>query len=174
MKKSANHSLFWGIILILLGILFTLNTFWDISIPVFRIVFSLFLIGLGLVLILGRFGFRRGDNSTIFSESRISYNPSEKSYGCIFGKLDLDLTTIDPNSNNEIEIFCNFGEVNVNISKDAGFMLETSTVFGETKIPEKEYNFGTGKYQSSNYSPDQPYLLLKTRVVFGTLRVHLV
>lgn len=172
MSKNSYNAAFWGIILIVLGIIFSLKTFWNINVPVFRIIISLILIGLGVVLILGRFGFRRGDNSTIFSESRIPYNPSEKSYGCIFGKLDLDLTTVDPGVNKEIEVFCTFGEVNVNIRRDSKFVIESNTSFGETRIPDKEYNFGFGKYQSPGFSPDEPHLLLKTRVVFGSLKIY--
>ncbi len=174
MSKQARNTALWGLVLIIVGILFILRTFWGIHFPVFRVVISLILIGIGIVLIMGRFGFRRGDNSTVFSESRISYNPSEKSYGCIFGKLSLDLTTIDPNVKKEIEVFCTFGEVIINVGKDAKLMIESSTTFGETKIPGKEYNFGSGKYQSPNYSPDEPYLLLKTKVVFGSMKVYTV
>ena len=174
MNKQARNTAIWGLVLIIIGLLFFLRTLWGIHFPIFRVIISLLLIGIGIVLIMGRFGFRRGDNYTIFSESRISYNPSEKSYGCIFGKLDLDLTTVDPNKQKEIEVLCTFGEVNVNIRKDVGFLIESNTTFGETKIPDKEYNFGSGRYQSPDYSPEKPYLLIKTKVVFGSLKVHLI
>lgn len=172
MSKQARNTALWGLVLIIVGLLFILRTLWGIHFPIFRVLISLVLIGLGIVLIMGRFGFRRGDNSTIFSESKIAYNPSENSYGCVFGKLDLDLTTVDPNAQKEIEVFCTFGEVNLNLNKDAKFLIQSKTSFGETKIPDKEYNFGSGQYQSPNYSPDQPYLLLKTKVVFGSLKVY--
>jgi len=173
MSKRFNNPVFWGILLIVLGILFSLRSLWGIHIPVFRIIIALFLIRLGIVLVMGRFGFRRGDNFTIFSELKIIYNPAEKSYGCIFGKLDLDLTTIDPSLQKEIDVLCTFGEVNINVSKDAKLMIVSNTLFGETKIPDnREYNFGSGKYQSVNFSPDHPYLLLKTKCVFGSVKVY--
>ncbi len=173
MSKRISSPALWGSLLVIFGIILILRNLLDIHFPVFKILIALVLIGIGIVLIMGRFGFRRGENSTIFSESKLSYNPSENSYGCFFGKLDLDLTTVDPAIQKEIELLCTFGEVNVNISKDSRLVIESNTTFGETKIPDnREYNFGSGKYQSPNYSPDQPYLLLKTRCVFGSLKIY--
>jgi len=175
MSKRISSPAFWGTLLIIIGIIFVLRNLFDIHFPVFRVLISLFLIGIGIVLIMGRFGFRRGENSTIFSESRLSYNPSEKSYGCIMGKLDLDLTTVDPSAQKEIEVICTMGEVNINVSKDVRLVIKSNTTLGETRFPDsKEYNFGEGSYESPNIESGQPYLLLKVRVILGNLKVYTV
>lgn len=175
MSKNVHNPVLWGLVLIVIGVLFSLRSIWDIHFPVFRVLIALALIIIGIRLVMGRFGFRRGENSTIFSESRLSYNPSENSYGCIFGQLDLDLTTVDPSVQKEIEVFCTFGQVRINVSKDSRLLIKSSTTFGETKLPDnREYNFGPGTYESPDLSSGQSCLQLNTKVIFGSLKVYTI
>jgi len=175
MSKKGSNPFVWGIILIVIGILFTMRSLWDINFPVFRVALSLFLIGLGVIMVMGRFGLRRGENSTILSDSQLSYSPSESNYGCILGKLELDLTTVDPTVQKEIEIMCTLGEIRINVSKDTRLMIKSNTTLGETRFPNNtEYNFGTGTYESPDLDSGQPYLMLKCRNVLGNMKIYTV
>ena len=108
---------FWGALLILIGLALILRFVFNIDFPVVKVLFALFFIYLGLRILFGSFGLFRietGPNDVLFSEKEFIQPEHNKEYNIVFGKGNFDFTKIDLSQ----------GSVNVKIG----------TVFGASLI----------------------------------------
>ena len=81
---------FWGIVLILTGILIIIKYLFNIQIPVFRILIAALFIYLGIRMLMGNYGFghwRNYGNSSAFTNNEFTYSPNQNNYNCVFGRL---------------------------------------------------------------------------------------
>jgi len=176
-------NMFWGVFFVVLGILMLLNYVFGLHLPVFRILFAVFIIYLGIKMLFGSFGFEARkittDYQAVFSKSKFVY-PSQDSkessndYQTVFGNSELDLTTIDLTKGNEkIEIDNVFGQTKLYLKKETPFKIESSVVFGQISLPDKQMSsVGDWSYQSENFSKDKNHLLILADVVFGQLVIE--
>lgn len=175
MKMGAG--LFWGLILILIGIGIVIRVVFNIDFPVIKFLVAFFFIFIGIKILVGNFDFRRGnmnENTTIFGESKVvGIEGDHKEYNVIFGSSVIDLRDIDlSEGSKEIEINTVFGGTVLKIDDKTPVKIKAEAVFGNAELPNgNTATFGTNRYESESFSKDSSYLYVKVDVVFGSLKV---
>lgn len=174
MKMGAG--LFWGALLLILGIALIIKVIFNIDFPVFKVLIGAFFIILGLKIMFGRVLIpegRIGPYDTMFSE-RVYDNPeSDKEYNVIFGKGVYDFTDADL-SNGDVHVKINtvFGGSLIRITDGMPVTIEADAVFAGAELPDGNTAvFGTSRYESDSYRADTAALHIKIGVVFGGVQV---
>jgi len=168
--------LFWGALLLLLGIALIIKVVFNVDFPVFKIVIGVFFILIGLKVIFGRVLIpegKIGPNETIFSERVYESPESGKEYSVVFGKGVYDFTNVDLSKGDfNVEINTVFGGSVIKISDDIPVKIQADAVFAGAELPDGNTAvFGSTYYNSANYSSDSASLNIKMSVVFGGTQV---
>ncbi|MBC8385639.1 MAG: hypothetical protein H8E57_09010 [Candidatus Cloacimonetes bacterium] len=166
-------SLFWGILLVLLGLSVILKAFFKIDIPVFRTIFAVIIIYWGVKMLFGGFHFKTDNNTVMFNSSRMSSKGQNDEYNIIFGSSEIDLTTIDV-AEKSVYARANvvFGSGVIYIDPQVPTIIRVSTVFAESKLPGRTVSFfGDYVYRSADFSKADNHLTLKIDVVFGSVLI---
>jgi len=96
MKMGAG--LFWGALLLVIGIALIIKVVFNIDFPVFKILVGVFFIFLGIKVLFGRVLIpegKIGPEETIFNERVYEHTENGKEYSVIFGKGEYDFTDVD-------------------------------------------------------------------------------
>ncbi|MEE4196305.1 MAG: LiaF domain-containing protein [Bacteroidales bacterium] len=169
--------LFWGILLILIGLGIVIRVVFNIDFPLIKFIVAFFFIFLGIKLLVGDFNFGKGDTNeetTIFSESNIhGLDEDFKEYNIIFGSSVIDLRDIDlSNGSREIKINTIFGSSVVKIDEKTPVKVKADAAFASAKLPNgNTAAFGTGHYENDHFKKDSSHLYIKGDVVFGSLEI---
>jgi hypothetical protein len=175
MKMSS--SIFWGIILILIGLSLILKVVFHVDFPFFKFLFAFFLIYLGIRIFIGK-DFRvfsdAGDEQTVvFSQRTITQVESGKEYNVIFGNGIFDLRNFEYSRDEEVNIKMNtiFGNTEVLINDSIPLEIKAHTVFAGCKMPDGNTTaFGESEYNSMGYH-QPPNLRIEANTVFGGFQV---
>lgn len=164
--------LFWGVVLVIFGLTIVIKAVFKIDIPIFRIVFALVIIYLGLKMLFGGFGIHKG-TSVIFHEAKLRSSGKNGEYNVIFGASDIDLTNIDISKESVFtEVNVVFGSSTVYIDENIPAVIKISTVFADSKLPKGNAGFfGDYVYKTENFIEDENCLTLEVDVVFGSVRI---
>ena len=174
MKMGAG--LFWGALLLVLGITLIIKVVFNVDFPVFKILVGVFFIFIGIKILFGRVLIpegKIGPNETIFSE-RVYDGPEDgKEYSVIFGKGVYDFTRTDLSKGNvHVEINTVFGGTVIKVREDMPYRIEADAVFAGAELPGGNTAvFGSSKYSSENFRSDSAALYIKVGVVFGGVQV---
>lgn len=174
MKMGAG--LFWGALLLILGIVLIIKVVFNIDFPIFKVLVGIFFIFLGIKVLFGRVLIpegKIGPEETIFGE-RVYDSPERgKEYSVIFGKGVYDFTDVDLSEGNfEAKINTVFGGSVIRIREDMPVRIDADAVFAGAELPGGNTAvFGTANYTSDNYSPDSASLHIRIGVVFGGVQV---
>ncbi len=122
--------LFWGILIILIGVSLILKGF-NISFPIFKIFIAIIIILLGVKLLIGGWG-----NTKNKEAPTKLYNATEHEYNAIFAAQKLDLTNIEPDAS-PLEINAVFGSFVVELPDDINFDFSTTAFCGSIDLPKK-------------------------------------
>lgn len=168
--------LFWGTILVLIGLSIILKVVFDINIPVVRILFACLLIFWGVKLIMG-ISFKKERSSTVvFSEENVKYDKEKKEYNTIFGKATIDLSDMtgqDTLSKTAINVI--FGSADILINDARPVRIKASSAFGAINFPDETViSFGDRIYKTSAYKENQAYTEVELNVVFGSANIRRV
>jgi len=169
-----SSAVFWGVIVILVGLSIILKAVFGIHIPFVRIIFGFIFIYWGVRMITGgAFGFSRG-NSAIFNQAHMNYDESQRDYDIIFGNGTVDLFKMEANQTNKrIEVNVVFGNGTVILNDSIPTLVEMNSVFGAATSPDKTVNaIGKTTFTTSAYKANEPYVFIKASVVFGKLDVQ--
>lgn len=177
----------WGLVFITIGILMLVNYVFGIHLPIFRVLFSLFVIYLGLNMLFGAFNLKvhrlASDDAAIFSSSTFQFDLTDgnkrdsssydKEFKTVFGEGTLDLSDVQiGQSDVDLSVKTVFGQTLVYLKKGTPFRVHTKTVFGNTELPGKNQSvIGKFNYQSENLRDQDPALNIDAEVVFGSLVV---
>jgi len=170
--------LFWGILLMLIGLGIVIRVVFNINFPVVKFVIAFFFIFIGIKLLIGNFSVwdERGDeNTTIFSESRIDGLEEDfKEYNVIFGSSIIDLRDVDlSKGSKEIKINTIFGGTVLKIDENTPYKIKADAAFGNAKLPNANTAaFGTGRYESETFRKDTNHIYIKGDVVFGSFEIR--
>ena len=168
--------LFWGGMLILLGIVLIIKVVFNIDFPVFKVMVGLFFIFLGLKFLFGRVLIPHGTvkpEDTIFSEQLYTAPETGKEYNVIFGRGVYDFTDADLSEGDvRVKINTVFGGSLVKISKDMPVEIKADAVFAGAELPDGNTAvFGSSRYMSDTYRSDSTALYIEIGVVFGGVQV---
>ncbi|MCF7792543.1 MAG: hypothetical protein K9N09_01295 [Candidatus Cloacimonetes bacterium] len=160
---------FWGLVLVLLGLSMIIKIVFKIDLPIIRIVFAVILIYWGLKLLFGLSFSIKKDNDVVFNNADIEHVQAGKEYNVIFGKSNIDLRDFDlQNETAKVEINVIFGNGVIYLNPDIPARIKIDAVFAEAKLPKKTVSvFGDFIYDTPGYVEGEPYLLLNVDVVFG-------
>lgn len=170
---------FWGALLIFIGLALIIRFVFNIDFPVFRVIFACVFIYLGIRILMGSFGssssfeFKSGPNDVLFGE-REFYGPQhQREYNVIFGKGVFDFTDVDLSDGNvHVKIGTVFGGSEVIIDRDMPVRIEADAVFSGAEMPDgSSAVFGSSSYQSDSFNLDSNYLKIKLDVVFGGVQI---
>lgn len=167
--------LFWGLILVLIGISVIIKAVFKIDIPIVRLIFALILIYFGLKMLLG--GFRIGTERTIiFQEAELKAGARDSEYNIIFGSGEINISDLKLEDRIiRIEADIIFGSGKVLLPAGIPVIVKTSTVFGQCRLPDAQTSaFGDRTYRSPGIDTSQPYLILELDVVFGSAEIIII
>jgi hypothetical protein len=171
MKMSS--SIFWGIILILIGLSLILRVVFHIDFPFFKFLFAFFLIYLGIRVFIGKdfrlFSDAGDEHSVVFSQRTITHVENGKEYNVIFGNGIFDLRNFQDSTDEKTEIKLNtvFGSSEVLVSDSMAVEIKAHTVFAGSKMPDGNTTaFGESEYSTTG-NGQLPNLRIESNTVFG-------
>jgi len=166
-------SMFWGILLVVFGILLILNIVFRIPLQVGKILLALLFFYLGLRLLLGS-SFRRRRVVTVLEDRQVeNARPGDK-YDIVFGRGDIDLTrTVLSDRTVPVELNTVFGASVVTISAQTPIRIVASSAFGSVRLPDGNVTaFGEYTWNSPNCDETRPHILFRVASVFGSVRIN--
>jgi predicted membrane protein len=171
-------SIFWGVLLIVIGLSLVIKIVFNIDFPIFKIIFAFIFIYIGLKILLGHsfrpFQEKKTDTEVIFGESSFDNVEHGKEYNVIFSKGNFDLRNIPLNETGPTKIKINtvFGGARVIIDKNKPIRIKADAVFSGAQMPNGNSTaFGSTVYSSDSLDFSKPYLDVKADVVFGGLEI---
>ena len=168
-----SSAVFWGVIIILIGLSIILREVFHVHFPLLGVFFGLLLIYWGVKVIVGGFNRGWGSNNVVFSESKIEDNEGKREYNVVFGSTSVDLFKMQiPTSDQRMEMNVVFGSGKLIINDSIPMRIEMNTVFGSIQAPDRNKGgFGTTHYTTSAYKEGQPSVQLETNAVFGSIQI---
>ncbi len=167
---------FWGALLIVIGIALIIRFVFNIDFPVFKVIFAFFFIYIGFKILFGSFSlfrFETGSNDVIFNEKAFYQPEHNKEYNVVFGKGVFDFTDLDLSQGNvNVKIGTVFGASEIRIARDMPVRIEADAVFSGAELPGGNTAvFGSSSYESETFNPDTNHLKIKLDVVFAGVQV---
>ena len=164
--------LFWGLILIVIGLSIIFRIFFDIN--VFRIVIAIVFILIGIKILIGRpvFHSTESENDVFFGEKMISSMPEDgMTYNTIFGKTIYDFRDINMvDQDTRISVSTVFGSTDILLPPSVPVKIKADAAFAEAKMPNNNtVAFGSITYVSDNVTDTTLVLQIDAHVVFGAL-----
>ena len=97
MDTIVYSKVFWGVVVLLIGISIIAQAVFKINLPVFKIVFGLILLYAGFKVLAGAFGFKstpKQESASVFSSQRVSVDQFRDNveYSSVFGSQEVDFT----------------------------------------------------------------------------------
>ncbi len=169
-------AVFWGSLLIILGVTLVIKVIFNIDFPVFKILVAAFFVFLGIWILFGSFGrvnIRSGPNDVLFSERYYQAPFDQPEYNVVFGKGVFDFTNVDLSEGSKnVKIGTIFSASQIKISKDMPVEISADAVFAGAELPDGNTAvFGSATYVTDSYQPDSAHLKIKLDVVFGGVQV---
>jgi predicted membrane protein len=174
MKMGAG--IFWGSILIILGISLILRIFFDIS--VFRIIIAFLLIFIGIKMLVGKkiFSSLYDENNVFFGERVFKSTPQNNTdYNTLFSETTYDFREMDSLTalRTKISIKTVFGNTVIILPRNLNVQVKAEAVFASASLPNgNTIAFGSTNYNSENYNASSPLLIIDVNVVFGNVEIR--
>ena len=192
--SQKTQNLFWGFMIILLGILLLLNEFNILDIGD---LWPLLIIALGVWLILKPksghddspgFGSGFGDQtyvtdteevieSNTFGDIKVTVKSKNFKSGHIsttFGDVNVDLTELDIESGEQtLRLNTNFGDMKIAVPKNIPFSIQANNTAGDMRIFEEKRSGWkqAATYASEGYDTAEKKLKIVASQLFGDLKV---
>lgn len=182
-----------GVLLILLGISQIAETLFNLHIPVFGIIFGLFLLYLGVQFITGFsfwpksaytenidsqncHGTCTGSSQFSIDEATLNAQKSPLDYKTVMGKSLVDLTHLSAESIRAtgtqliVNVDTVFGQTVVKLNKDIPVRIIAKGGFAKVTTPDNSSMvFGTHTYNS--HINEQPLMVIYTSTIFGKTKI---
>ena len=166
-------SLFWGGLLVVIGLQLLLNALFGLDLPLLRVAFGLVILYWGLGLIFGNHHLFKWSYDWHYKS--ILYNAHNSSSSTIFNTQKIDLTTLDYSISRTVSSHQTvFGTTYIDIPYDVPVLINAQATFGTIRLPNNVI-LRSGAQNFQNYTGDQePLLILNVSVVFGTVVINFV
>ena len=172
-----NPGFFWGLILVIVGVSIIFRIFFGINL--FRILFALFLILTGILILFGTKGllrYRSTGKENYFSERIVHETPKDKTeYNVVFGKTVYDFRDFEFTEDKTVRIRLNtiFGSSQIRINNDIPAKIKIDAAFSGAVTPDgNTVVFGTNYYFTPSYREEDKHFYIEAEVVFGHLQLE--
>jgi len=169
--------IFWGSILILLGLSVIVRIVFNVHVPLVRIVFALVIIYLGVRVLMGGSWNKCGSNgasTVVFSDAKTELSKDSTEYNIIFGKgvVKLDSAAL-AEKNKKVKINTIFGATEIIVSSNVPAIIRVTSAFSGAKMPDGNViSFGEYVYKTKAVSDLAKALHVDASVVFGGLEIR--
>ena len=168
---SLVDGIFWGVLLIALGVWFLVRRYVPVHIPAIRIIIAVLLVYFGIrILVHGPFVHER--NTMVFGQSTMQFSPDHgRDYNVIFstGTVDLSGVTIS-GSPVRTQVNVVFGNATLRLNPGIPARVNMSSAFGTVEAPNgRSVAFGDTVYTTASYKDGAPALEVHATAVFGRL-----
>lgn len=164
---------FWGVVLICIGVLAILKSVFNINVPIFRSAVALLIIYIGLSILVNGFYFERQKQSIMFDSYNIEVSDSHAKSDIIFGSGTIDFSDFaltEEHPKQEVNIVFSSGRIELPAGLPAKVVV--SSAFGSANLPDgNSISFGEYTYKTSSYKEGENFLYIKANVVFSSLKV---
>ena len=157
------HSLFWGLLLVVLGLSLIIRIVFNVDFPIFKIFIAFVLIYFGIKILFGSFGtkvhlFKGGEKDIIFGEKNFSDFEENGEYNTIFGKGTYDFRGFDlRNQKNHVKVSTIFGGSIIKLDRDMPVRIRVESAFAGADLPNgNSAVFGTTTYESPTFDQNKP------------------
>ena len=171
---SLVDGIFWGSVLIVVGVWFIVRRSVPVHIPVIRILVAVLFVYAG-VRILVRGPVSTDHNVAIFSESTMSYAPDRsREYNLIFSSGLVDLSAASPSGASiRAEVNVIFGSGTLRINPSVPVRVSMSSAFGTVESPNgRSIAFGDTVYTTESWREGAPAVEIHATAVFGRLTIQ--
>jgi predicted membrane protein len=202
MSQSGNNStLFWGVMIIIFGVLFLLDNFYIISFGNFISTYwPLILVAIGIKILLDHRRQRTDTDDFDTAEPVNTYGESSKADGIsesnVFGDINLNLTSenfkggsvsnvfgdikVDiskatlPEGTTKIFVSGVFGDVNIIAPKDIPIKTNCSSVAGDISVRgySKDGLFPKVEHTEELYESGDKKLYITVSIIFGSITIY--
>ncbi|MEW6081008.1 MAG: hypothetical protein AB1576_04375 [Bacillota bacterium] len=163
---------FWGLLLIVIGVLAILNTVFNMNMPVFRIVFAVFFIFIGISILVGGFHVSPDRNTVLFGERNLRVTTDPGPYNVIFGQAVIDYSGHPGSGRSEANVI--FADGTLLLDKEIPARVEVHAAFSSARMPDgSSISFGEYVYRTPAFQEGEKHLTIKASVVFGDLSLSL-
>jgi predicted membrane protein len=168
--------LFWGLILIAIGLSIIFKVVFGISI--FRIIIAVVFILIGIKILLGRsaINISEKDSDVIFNERKYTEFPlTSTEYNTIFGKsvYDFSEASIPVDSGISLKFNAIFGHTEIYLPPGLPVKIKGEAVFGAVKLPnDNTAVFGDARYDSEHDSTISKFVNIQASAVFGNIEIR--
>lgn len=167
-----SNGIFWGILLMLVGLVMLLKIIFGVNIPLFKILFGLFFIYIGVRIITGVSRKEDNSSSVVFGENRVKYDENNTEHNIVFSKGILDFSEARVGTTKPSQIHLVFSDGTLLINQDIPLKIKVKGAFSGCNFPDgTTISFGEYTYTTKAFSETQPYLLVNADVVFSALKV---
>jgi hypothetical protein len=165
--------IFWGVLLIVVGVWFLVRRYVPFNIPLFRVIIAVIFVYIGIrVLVHGPVIHDR--HTMVFSESSLQWSPSHgRDYNVLFSSGTVDLTGVElAGSTVRTEVNVVFGNGTLRLNPAMPVRVNMSSVFGTVEAPAgRSIAFGDTVYTTPSYKDGAPALEVHATAVFGRLTI---
>ncbi|MGE5557461.1 MAG: hypothetical protein ACM3WV_02490 [Bacillota bacterium] len=168
----SNSGVFWGGILILVGLGTMINAVFHWKIPVVRVAVAFIFIYYGVVILTGGFRIKDG-HPGIFGNVHVDGANLSKDNTVIFGSGEFDLTEVQLAAGDvKTTIDLVFSSGVIKIDPDMPVLVHVSAAFASAKLPNDGVQvLGGNTYKTAGYREGKKHLEIEANVVFGSLEV---
>jgi hypothetical protein len=165
--------LFWGMLLILLGISILVKVLLGCNIPIVRIFLALLLIYGGTSLIIGTLP-QYSEETILFQKADLKPQKLESTYTIALSSARLDFSSIRLKEPQKVKVTTILGNTKIKLNKSIPTELYINTAFANAKLPDDNKVSISGSYafKMPADSTQKPLLKLEANVVLGNLEIN--
>lgn len=162
-------NIFWGALLVLIGLEIIVKSTLGINIPILRVAFGLFLIYAGIHFISG-LGYKK--KTIAFSKATFTAREQDENYQVMFGESTFNFFDAHLHNNRKIAVNTLFGSTTIIINQNIPTKITVDTSFGTTNLPDSTQLTHGSYVFNSGPSDQEPLLEIHARVSFGSLTIE--
>lgn len=166
--------LFWGVIVVLIGLSIIINATTGLKIPLFRIILGLLVLYLGCTILFGATFRGKGKRTTAFDSRQVKVTELDREYNVLFGRSVVDLTGTELKPGpNRVEVNTVFGAGVIRLDSKTPARVKVSAAFAGARLPDgSSISFGEHTWRSANWNEDSTRLEVEASAVFSGLEVE--
>jgi len=168
---------FWGVFLLVFGLLALLKSYVDIQIPLFRLAVGVLLIWTGAVLLFGGgFAVDAGPGTVVMQSRTVEVSRSGE-HSTVFGDATFRVAAPPVGTDYHLQFNSVFSSTEIRVPRDVAVEVQSSSVFGSVTTPDGRSSFfGEQTYKKKtargveSESPES-VIFIEVNAVFSSVKL---